>query len=405
MTGLLTINALSSLVSGQAFEVSGAFGVTPSFTYADDGGAFQSLPPGSSTPALVMNSWSFQHPGDFAVSGTHTVKIAETLTGVSGLVAIVVKSAPGSVTTWNPKDLAGGITLSNNNGTATATGNKTAYSTPQGVRATTPIPVSGLVAYEIAIGTPTQNTGVGVADAAYGLASANLGGDTHAIGFYFSTGPGSQLPQSVWFNGTQFMVGSVSSPSGDIASIIVNGGQFWVSTGTMRSVSGAIWNDSKTADPATGVGGFSFAGIGTPRFPIYATNEGGSSAVINGGATAFSAFLTAYIKAHPTVAPIDGLGVLPPPGAAPGQVLPAVSGVVISVQLTWAAVGGETPITYTVLFRIDGTTSWTTAGSTALTNFTVGGLQPATKYDFAVFATNAAGTTQGSNLHVATVET
>lgn len=92
-------------------------------------------------------------------------------------------------------------------------------------------------------------------------------------------------------------------------------------------------------------------------------------------------------------------------GEAPTQVMPVVSGVTVSVDLAWPAVPGTAPITYTVLFRVTGTQTFTTAGSTQNLSFVVTGLSPALSYDFAVFATNSVGTTQGTALDVVTAAT
>jgi hypothetical protein len=60
-------------------------------------------------------------------------------------------------------------------------------------------------------------------------------------------------------------------------------------------------------------------------------------------------------------------------------------------------------ISYNVLYRVHGTTTWTTFGNTALTTVTVTGLNPNTSYDFEVQAVNEVGTAtsnivQGSTL-------
>jgi len=54
-------------------------------------------------------------------------------------------------------------------------------------------------------------------------------------------------------------------------------------------VNGGNWNLSGTADPATGVGGVSFAGINAgPYFPAISSSDNGSIATANFGATAYA---------------------------------------------------------------------------------------------------------------------
>jgi len=84
-------------------------------------------------------------------------------------------------------------------------------------------------------------------------------------------------------------------------------------------------------------------------------------------------------------------------GATASLTLPAqVTGVAVgavtssSVALSWAAVL-PSPTSYTVQYRVSGTTAWSDSPSVTTTNYTVNGLLSATSYDFAVFAVNGAG--------------
>ena len=60
-----------------------------------------------------------------------------------------------------------------------------------------------------------------------------------------------------------------------------------------------------------------------------------------------------------------------------------------SVSLSWTSIVGAT--SYTIQYQISGQSSWTLFGSTAYTNSTVSGLNPATSYNFQLVATNSYG--------------
>lgn len=80
---------------------------------------------------------------------------------------------------------------------------------------------------------------------------------------------------------------------------------------------------------------------------------------------------------------------------APGQVtnLSTASITTTSITLSWTppATGGA-PSSYTVQYRITGTSTWTTATSSAIqTSYAINGLTPGTSYDFEAFAVNGGG--------------
>jgi hypothetical protein len=79
----------------------------------------------------------------------------------------------------------------------------------------------------------------------------------------------------------------------------------------------------------------------------------------------------------------------------PGQVnnVVATSVNASSVSVSWSApTSGGAVSAYSVDYRVSGTTPWTLAGQTGVaTNFAVGGLKPATSYDFSIYAANAIG--------------
>jgi hypothetical protein len=97
-----------------------------------------------------------------------------------------------------------------------------------------------------------------------------------------------------------------------------------------------------------------------------------------------------YSAGNAIFAAISGITTL----AAPGQVTGLAAGTTTqaSIALTWLAPGGGAASSYTVQYRLSGTTTWTSASaSVTTTGFTVTGLAAATAYDFEVFAVNTAG--------------
>jgi hypothetical protein len=97
-----------------------------------------------------------------------------------------------------------------------------------------------------------------------------------------------------------------------------------------------------------------------------------------------------YSAGNVIFAAISGAAVL----VAPGQVTGLAAGATTqtSIALTWSAPGGGAASSYTVQYRISGTTTWTSASASVTTTaFTVTGLTAATAYDFEVFAVDAAG--------------
>ena len=86
----------------------------------------------------------------------------------------------------------------------------------------------------------------------------------------------------------------------------------------------------------------------------------------------------------------------------PGQVIGLTAGNAApsSMSLVWASPGSGGAVgSYTVQYRISGTSSWSTAGSgVTSTSFVATGLLPTTSYDFEIFAVNTVGIGPESNV-------
>lgn len=175
-------------------------------------------------------------------------------------------------TSWNPGDLVG-VTLSNGNLTATATG------AHQGVRSTTS-QTTGKVCVEATASTISSNWTFGITNSTFPLnIGGGLGVDANGIGFDPNSGGGAQ---GIFYNNAALSTGSGASPNGEAETICVDLGAklLWATNATMRAASHP-WNNSTTASPATGTGGLSFAGVTCPCFATFNTDETPSVAVLN----------------------------------------------------------------------------------------------------------------------------
>lgn len=167
--------------------------------------------------------------------------------GIPGGVAI--GGTPPATSTFNPSDKAAAITLSNGNltGTGTASGGDDL------VRSTNS-KTTGKLYYE---GTMTLNaaeTALGIANSTASL-TAFLGTDNNGVGLYRSG--------NVFIGGSNVMSGP-SMNNGDIFGVAIDFGAqliWW-----RNNNASTVWNAGGTANPATGVGGQSFAAITGPYF-------------------------------------------------------------------------------------------------------------------------------------------
>ena len=358
----ITPLAPSSPVAGTPFTFQGllsGYKSIPALDCTINGGAAIAL------TGVTVTSWSTSIEID--TPGNYTLIVTDGKSN-SGTINFSVSSALGTQVTWNPNDIVN-MTLSNGNYTATATGSATLGALPQGVRASAPI-TSTYVMWEITFNDITANCSVGVATAAYNLGSGgDLGSDVNGIGFYPSTGSGTQPAQTVYLNNNQLTAGNgIASTAPAVITIAIANNQFYVSDAAMRETSGVNWNNSATASPATGVGGFSITGIAAVNFyPAFCALEGSGVAVLNDGTSAFSTFGQAFLTANPTfntlaqnaMVPVKVIAPTTPGGTTAGSPFVfagTLSNYTIPPTLTYLISPGGTP---TVLGGVTAT-AWST---------------------------------------------
>jgi len=199
--------------------------------------------------------------------------------------------------TLNPSDTTADITLSNGNLTATFT--KSVY--PAAVRATVGFS-TGKLYFEWQLGGALpSNCNAGFASASESL--IGVGGSANSV-------HANTEYNQVQFNNTTLGGWLVSSSSGDwcACAIDIDNALIWYK----ELGSGGNWNNSGTANPATGSGGFSVAGLTNlpwyPELDFYA--QGNSISTVNFGATAFSGtipsgFTSVYAAAGGGGAPVN----------------------------------------------------------------------------------------------------
>lgn len=184
---------------------------------------------------------------------------------------------PGPADSLDPSNTGGGFTLTNSNLTATAPAATGALSRSVSSYST------GKYHFEVTItfsGTPSIAFGVCSAGANLNVSPGLTGGDS--IGAYDNN--------SVHGNNSGLGSWAASIISGDVVAVEVDvgAGLIWFKDVTQ----GGDWNDSGTADPATGAGGYSLSSgsVGTPTFACVGaySGGGGGSATINFGATSFA---------------------------------------------------------------------------------------------------------------------
>jgi hypothetical protein len=210
--------------------------------------------------------------------GSYSLKLAASTRAdkfvfpLDGFAFDVENTALGSLSTygnWNPSDISG-ITLSGGNLTATGSGSG-------GVRGT-PSQSSGKFYFEYTIsayggGTPT----IGIASATQTLASSTAGTQQAIINYGGSFG-------NIYANGANIAnigyagVGTVYCIAVDIGAQLI-----WFRQGAAGN-----WNNSGTANPATGAGGASFSSLTGAVYPFFGSAFGTDAVIANFGAGVFT---------------------------------------------------------------------------------------------------------------------
>lgn len=156
----------------------------------------------------------------------------------------------GINTVWDILDTAVGVTLSNGNLTATASGASGGADT--GVRAVDP-QSTGKLYFEISCTTFTgSDTSVGIS--AQGWDWGNIGATALGALVVYANG-------NIWFNGTSQSI-TIGTPAGNIVCIAIDFGN---NAGWIRTNNGN-WNNNGTANPATNTGGINISALSGQAF-------------------------------------------------------------------------------------------------------------------------------------------
>jgi hypothetical protein len=184
-------------------------------------------------------------------------------------------------TTWNPNDASPNISLSPDNLVATQSG-----ASSNSVRSTTS-QSTGRICFAAVATTISPNWDIGIANSTYNLeGGGGLGADGNGIGFDPRSAGGLQ---GIFFNNALLSSGAGTSPNGEEEMICadLDAKLLWATNATMRG-NGNPWNNSPTANPATGTGGMSFAGLTCPCFITWNEEEAGVAALNAAGPFAVS---------------------------------------------------------------------------------------------------------------------
>lgn len=196
-------------------------------------------------------------------------------------------------TTWNSGDKSAGVTLTGSNliatvGSAGFQGARSVYST-----------ASGKYYWEWTYGTNvTMSCGIGLST----LSLTAAGGANGIVG-----GAVANIVGSIFINSTSSSA-SLGSLAGSLVGIALNLDTqlIWFRKGAAGN-----WNNSGTANPATGLGGFTLTFVGGGGTAAYAymtaTSASGGSVNANFGDTAFTGTPPAtYFLGFPGTAPAVG---------------------------------------------------------------------------------------------------
>ena len=218
-----------------------------------------------------LDQANFAGVGSLSIVGTLKALAAANFTGVGALSALAVVDSVA--TAWDPVNIGNNITLSNGNLTATATLSGTS-NTVRSLRSRS----SGKHYFEVAFTTLTAvvlTDYVGLVNSTFALTSDNIASTTNSVGW----GDTGNLVQNSATAGTPG-AWNTGTPTLSIA-IDLDNSLFW------GRVNGGNWNANPSADPATGVGGISFATLGA-AYVAMTVADVTDAATVNFGGSAFT---------------------------------------------------------------------------------------------------------------------
>ena len=185
--------------------------------------------------------------------------------------AATVPDAAAATTTWNPADKSANITLSGSDLIATNNGGGSGA-----VRAVTSAS-SGKKYWELTCaGADIDNALVGVANASYDV-ETSMDAGTNSLGWYGNDG-------KVYLNEVDIAT-YVTFAATDVLGIAfdLTAELMWFRKGSGN------WNNSASANPATGAEGLDVSGLAAgPYFPAAYINTGDDAFTANFGATAYA---------------------------------------------------------------------------------------------------------------------
>lgn len=199
-----------------------------------------SVPPGASSGSSTLAGDT-----DVAISGAADKQVLayDSASATWKNKALTLTSAS---MTWSPSDKSGFVTLSNNN--MTAAGNSSGWTSVRSTKSQ----AAGKYYFETTFTGGDQRLYVGLANSAASL-SNYIGSDNNGIGFACN---GNTFSSSVVLSGATLAV-LPNAANGDVICIAadLSSKLLWV------RINGGNWNNSASANPATGAGGISFSSM------------------------------------------------------------------------------------------------------------------------------------------------
>lgn len=218
-------------------------------------------------------SGSIAKPGGITLGkGIYRSGIAALGASTAFLGKAGIPTTPPAATAWNPADAGSSIVVSNSNLTAAYTGAAIAM-----IRAVAS-QSAGKLFYSVRLDAYTAGSdqAIGMVNGAASLANY-AGADLNGVAYNPHNG-------SVFLNNVTIGTAQAASQGGTV-DIYIDIGAQQISV----RVNGGNWNNSGTANPLTGVGAFSFAGINAgPYFPAWSEINVAATTTANFGGSAYT---------------------------------------------------------------------------------------------------------------------